>query len=163
MSRKSNKTTLKSSREFSFNRMMFFAGGFALIGALLSYAVFAAPGGKGGGGGGKPSKGTSSLSVVMVTDANADGKPNWADTVTFSIQTTATTQPNVNLSCSQNGTVVYGAVAGFYEGYPWPWTVNMELKSTNWSSGGANCTAVLNYYSGTKVVNLASLEFTVSP
>ena len=161
MSRKSNKSLFKTTKELSFNRMVVFALLFAAIGAVASYVAFAAPGGKGGGG--KPSKGNSSLSVVMVTDKNSDGKPNWSDTITFNIQTTATTQPNVNLTCSQNGVVVYGASAGFYEGYPWPWTKNMELKSTAWSSGAANCTAILSSYSGTRITNLATLGFSVAP
>jgi hypothetical protein len=58
--------------------------------------------GGGGGGGG-------TLSLVMVMDANGDGLPNWGDTVTFNVSTTATTEPHVDLTCSKNGVVVYGA------------------------------------------------------
>src|SRR5260221_1945162 len=58
------------------------------------------------GGGGKPgggTGGTGGLTLVMLTDANGNGLPNWGDTVTFNVSTTATTQPNVDLKCSQNG------------------------------------------------------------
>jgi hypothetical protein len=120
-------------------------------------------GGKGGGGkkgGGGSTGGSGSLKLVMVTDLNGNGLPNWADTVTFDVSTTATTEPNVSLTCSQNGTVVYGAVSGFYAGYPWPWTQDMTLKSTSWTGGAASCVAKLYYFSGTSTVTLASLSFT---
>ena len=54
----------------------------------------------------------------MVTDVNGNGSPNWGDTVTFDVSTTATTEPYVDLVCSQNGVVVYGATAGFFASYP---------------------------------------------
>lgn len=120
---------------------------------------------RGGGGKGKPSgggDGTSSLRLVMVTDYNANGLPNWSDQVTFDISTTATTQPNVSLTCSQNGVVVYGATAGFYDGYPWPWTRLMTLSSNSWQGGAASCVAKLYYFSGTTTVNLTSISFTAS-
>jgi hypothetical protein len=117
-----------------------------------------------GGGGGKGGGGTTgaggSLTVKMVTDNNGDGAPNWGDTVTFVISTTATTQPNVGLTCSQNGRVVYSASAGFYDGYPWPGTQLMTLRSQSWQGGEANCTARLYYFSGTNTVNLSSINFT---
>src|SRR5205823_13410426 len=40
-------------------------------------------GGKHGGGG--TSGGSSSLSVVMVADANQNGLPNWGDTIRFNV------------------------------------------------------------------------------
>ena len=50
-------------------------------------------GGSGGGGGkGKPGGGTTggsgSLALKMVTDLNADGLPNWGDSVRFDVSTT---------------------------------------------------------------------------
>jgi hypothetical protein len=123
-------------------------------------------GGKGGGGGdkggGKPGGGSSSssLSVVMVEDGNQDGSPNWGDVITFDISTTDTSEPNVSLTCTQDGVVVYGAVSGYYAGYPWPWTQEMSLASGAWDGGSANCTAVLQTYSRTKVIDLASISFT---
>ncbi len=96
----------------------------------------------------------------MVNDANGNGLPNWGDTVTFSISTTATTSPYVNLSCHQNGVLVASADSGFFSGYPWA-TQNMTLKSTLWAGGAADCTATL-YYNGSKSkVTLATLPFHV--
>src|SRR5207249_591817 len=111
-------------------------------------------GGKGGGG----TTGTtnSSLTLVMVTDNNGNSAPNWGDTVTFSVSTTATTEPHVQLACSQGGATVYSAEAGFYDGYLWPWNRNMTLSSYLWTGGAADCTAVLYYGGGT----LSTLKFT---
>ena len=133
---------------------------FLALALVLGPVALAAKGGGRHGGGGGTTSGGGSLSLVMVTDLNGNGAPNWGDTVTFNVSTTATTQPNVSLTCSQNGTVVYGAVSGFYAGYPWPSTQYMRLSSTNWSGGAANCVAQLYYISGTSTVNLASISFT---
>jgi hypothetical protein len=131
--------------------------------ACLAFGAMSGPSFAAKGSGGKPggSTSSSSLRVVMVDDANGDGNPDWGDVITFDISTTDTTQPNVSLKCSQAGTVVYGAVAGFYPGYPWPWTQQMSLSSTAWSGGSADCTAVLQKYSGAKVINLTSISFAV--
>jgi hypothetical protein len=124
------------------------------------------PSGGGGKGGGKGGGGTTSgggggsLSLVMYADQNGNGLPNWGDTVTFNVSTTATTTPNVELKCFQNGSVVYGATAGFYDGYPWPWTKNMNLSSGAWTGGAANCTAELYY--GVNHTVLATLSFNVA-
>lgn len=108
---------------------------------------------------GKPTAGSSGLRLVMVADVNGDGLPNWGDTVTFAFTQTATSEPHVDLTCSQNGVVVYGATAGFYASYPWPWTVNMTLGSQAWSGGAASCVARLYYFAGRKTVTLATLQF----
>jgi hypothetical protein len=79
----------------------------------------------------------------MVDDANGNGAPNWADTITFNI-TTSASSPYLSLKCYQGGTLVYGADAGFYEGYPWPGARNMPLQSPAWTGGAADCTATVN-------------------
>lgn len=128
---------------------------FAVAGTWLLAKSYAAPANKGGGNTGG---GGSSLSVVMVTDANSDGLPNYGDTITFKINTT-NTSPYIQLNCYQNSNLVYSASAGFYASYPWPWAQNMTLKSGTWTGGGANCTAVLN--PGKK--SLATLNFQTNP
>ena len=126
----------------------------------FSETLNAKGGGKPGGGGGGSTGGSSSLSLRMVSDNNGDGQPNWGDQVTFSISTTATSEPNVSLKCSQGGTVVYSATAGFYPSYPWPGTQTMTLRSTAWTGGAADCIAKLYYFSGTSTINLTSISFT---
>lgn len=136
----------------------------ALALALVPAALAGKGTGGGGakaGGGGKPGATSSSLRIVLVVDNNANAAPNWGDTVTFGISTTATTEPNVSLTCSQNGVVVYSAVSGFYASYPWPWTQNMTLSSQSWTGGAASCVAQLYYISGTSTVDLASLSLSV--
>src|SRR5437867_1199361 len=61
--------------------------------------------------------GTSSLKLVLLN--STDGLPHYGQQVTFSVSTTATTEPHVSLTCSQNGVVVYRNDAGFYASYPW--------------------------------------------
>lgn len=142
---------------------------FLVLVVVLTLAMvapaFAAKGGQGKGKGGgdkgnKPGGGSSSIAMVMVSDANSDGHANWGDTISFDVASTATTKPNVNLTCTQNGVVVYGATTGYYDSYPWPWTQTMTLSSTAWSGGAAECTAVLHYFKGTKTINLKSMSFT---
>jgi hypothetical protein len=115
----------------------------------------------GGGGGGSTTGGSGSLTLVMVSDRNANGLPNWGDTIRFNVSA-STAEPHVNLTCSQGGVVVYGASTGYYASYPWPWTQNMTLSSTNWSGGAAACTATLQAYSGTSVSTLGTLSFSVA-
>lgn len=129
----------------------------ALVVGVAAGTTFAAKGGgKGGGGGhgGGGTTGTSSLAVVMVADPNGNGAPNYGDTITFQVTTTAPS-PYVQLTCSQNGVVVFSASAGFYPDFPWPGAQNMPLESPSWTGGSASCKAVLN--SG-----LATLSFTAA-
>jgi hypothetical protein len=134
----------------------------ALTFGLIAGATFAAKGGNGGGGGKHGNSGSSggTVALVMVADANGNGAPNWSDTVTFNVSTTATTQPNLDLVCRQDGVVVYGATTGYYASYPWPWTQNMLLESTAWSGGAASCTARLYAFAGSGTTTLATLSFT---
>jgi hypothetical protein len=141
-----------------------------LLSVVITVLVLAVPpvalAGKGSGGGkqgGGATSGGGSLSVAMVADTNQNGLPNWGDTIRFNVSTNATTEPHVNLTCSQNGVVVYGAATGYYASYPWPWTQNMTLSSQSWTGGAADCTAVLSAYSGTSSTTLATLSFHVAP
>ena len=137
------------------NILKFFALMIAV--SMTASVAHAGKGGGNGGGKGKPIRGDgSTLAVKMVNDLNSDGMPNWNDTVTFNIVTTAI-QPTVNLECSQNGVLVYAAQGGFYERYPWPWTVNMTLMSGAWQSGAADCTAKLTTLGSNTI--LATLLF----
>jgi hypothetical protein len=79
--------------------------------------------------------------MALVTDANANGLPNWADTVTFNVSTSATTQPWVNLKCTQNGKVVAQGWNGYFAGSLTG--TNFQLASPTWSGGAADCTAYL--------------------
>ena len=114
-------------------------------------------------GGSKNGNDNSSFILVMDADINGNSLPDWGDTVTFNVSTTATTEPHVDLTCSRNGDVVYGATTGYYASYPWPWTQFMTLSSTAWQSGAADCTAELYYFSGKNARVLKSISFIAGP
>jgi hypothetical protein len=131
---------------------------------LLVPAAFAAKGSGGGGHkpGGGSGGGSATISLRMVTDVNSNGTPNYGDTVTFNVSTTATTEPHVRLQCFQNGTLVNTRDAGMYASYPWAWEQNMALSSSLWTGGAANCTAQVYYFSGSNTVWSTSLSFTAA-
>jgi|SRR5438477_2398378 len=112
-----------------------------------------------GKGGGQKTAGTGTIALVLLN--STDGFPHRGQQVTFTVSTTATTEPHVSLQCSQGGVVVYSAATGYYPGYLWPWTQTMTLTSSAWTGGDADCVASLYYFSATKVVTLATLPFHV--
>jgi len=141
----------------------------AIVAALMAITILpamAAKGGNGGGGkghggttGGSTGSGGGTLTLRVVS--GPDNTPNWGEDITFDVSTSATTEPHVNVTCKQSGTVVYGATTGYYASYPWPWTQVMNLASQSWTGGAADCSAVLQAYSGTSVSTLYTLGFHV--
>ena len=128
---------------------------------LTVVAVPAVAAGKGSTGGRISGGGTSSLTLVNETAPGT--APAYGQTVTFRVSTSATSEPFVGLSCSQNGTQVYSTSAGFFASYPWPWQQNMPLSSGSWTGGAASCVATLFAYAGSgKMTKLATTSFAVS-
>jgi hypothetical protein len=114
-------------------------------------------------GGGKTSGTTApaSLQLVMVYDANADGAPNYGDTVTFNVTQSSTDKPYVSVNCSQDGAWVSSQTNGMFASYTWG--QNFTMASSSWTSGAADCTANLHYTSSRgKTVSLTDLAFTVA-
>jgi hypothetical protein len=129
----------------------------SLVAMLAVGTTFAAKGGHGGTSGATG----SSVTVVMVTDNNGDGAPNWNDWITFNVTTSSTSQPFVKVDCMQGSNWVYTNSAGLYATYAW--NPYFDLASSAWTSGSASCTATLyKYGSNGKVTNLAKLAFTVA-
>ena len=125
-----------------------------VIGLIAGTALAGKPTGSGGG----KAAGGGNLALVMVTDANGNGLPNWGDQVTFNVSTTATDRPTVRLHCYQDGNLVYTFSAGFFAAYPW--TTVYGLSSQSWTGGAADCTASLIYSrSSGRIVTLATLDF----
>ena len=116
-------------------------------------------------GGGKPSGGGTnggSLAIVMVDDANSNHAPNWNDTVTFDVSTTATNKPWVLLDCYQDGAWVSTSTAGYFDAYPWD--PNFTLASGGWTGGAADCTAKLyRVASNGRSQTLTTMSFHVDP
>jgi hypothetical protein len=149
------------------------AGRVALTAAFVVLALALVPvalagkgtggGGKGGGGGGGStgSTGGSSLSLVLSTDLNANGVPNWDDTITYNVSTTATSSPQVSTQCYQNGVLVLHGNAAFYAGNPFAYMDWLQLTSDMWTGGAADCTATMYYSSHKGTVTLATLSFHV--
>lgn len=132
--------------------------GLALVVTLV--AVPAALAGKGGGRNGGSSSSSTITGPLMVVDNNGNGLPNWEDTVTFNVSTTATAQPYVHLVCSGNG-VGYNSWKGVFAGsLDSNW--NFVLGSGGWTSGAADCTAWLGMYTKQGFKALASTSFHVN-
>ena len=113
-----------------------------LVVGLMAGTAFAAKGGGGGhkGGGGTGGTGTITLGAI-VTDNNGNGLPNWSDFVDFNISATATTEPWVNLVCSQNGVVVANGWDGYFAASITG--TKFGLYSSAWTGGAADCVAYL--------------------
>src|SRR5947207_6354399 len=142
--------------------------GTALTGAVLALSLALVPAalagkGKPGGGGGTSGGTGGTIALVMVKDANGNGSPNYMDTVTFAVSTSATTMPYVTVYCYQGGTLVYKQSSGiFYTSL----NQNFVLGQTDaWQGGAADCTAYLqnwdSYAKHNTVTNLASTTFNV--
>ena len=129
---------------------------FVVVLAIVPSAIAAKDKGKPGGG----TDASSTLSLKMVYDQNADGAPNWNDRVTFGVYTTATSKPWVKLNCYQAGAWVSTSTAGFFAAYPWAQT--FTLASGGWTSGAGDCTATLYLVtSNGRSKNLTTLSFHV--
>jgi hypothetical protein len=111
------------------------------------------PGGSGGG-----TSATSSISLVVLN--SPDGLAHWGGEVTFNVATTATTQPFVNLLCSQNGVLVAEGWLGYFE-EALNSGRNFTLASGAWKSGAAECTAWLDMHTRHGWQHLASTSFHV--
>jgi hypothetical protein len=164
MAKKSSKTRAKSARKktaFSTRQFVLYILVFALVGAFTLWISLAAP--HNGGGGGKVSYTGSFVGTnpVMVTDNNGDGLPNYGDTITFKVTSTAG-YPMVRLLCTSGGATVDDQNVGFYPG--WVWSQNYQLSHWYYwpNDSAADCTATL-YYQGTKGnVTLATMSFHVN-
>jgi hypothetical protein len=86
----------------------------------------------------------SSIDLVMVDDMNGDGAPNYAETITFDLSTSAA-KPYVNVRCYQGTAFVFDGWAAYYSGAWFGQT--FTLASSSWSAGAADCVARLVVWS----------------
>lgn len=151
---------------------------YALLGAALVAALAftvlapaletadAAKGGNGGGGkkgGGGGTSYTGSFSLVVVSDADADGQLSHGDQITFNTTTNAAYY-FVNLSCVTDSGGTFTQEVGFFP--EWPWSRIFTLDHWYyWPAGGANCTAVFwaSNSDGTNKQTLATMSLVVLP
>jgi len=94
--------------------------------------------------------GTSTISLKLLD--STDGVAHWGQRVTFDVFSTQTSQPWVNLVCSQNGQQVSEGWEGFFAG-------SLEgifgLYSPMWTGGAADCTAWLTDPSWTRLTSVS--------
>jgi hypothetical protein len=129
-----------------------------LIFGLIAGSTLAA---KGGQRGGKPGSGGGTISLApLVYDANGNGLPNYGDRATFTVSTTATDKPWVELDCYQGGVLVYQDRRGFFDGSLTGEVFNLGTTAA-WQSGAADCTAWLVKYTRKGWSKLASTNFHV--
>lgn len=139
--------------------------------AILATAVLAltatsvAFAGKGGGGSAGGPKSSSSVKLVTVAADGAKvvgGTPAFGDKITYDVTTTATSEPYVETSCSQNGKLVYQQTQGFFAGF-YGGSQMFQLGPTpNWQGGAASCTAQLLAFVNGDARTLATTSFDVS-
>lgn len=133
--------------------------GLALSGMIaVGSSVALSPGAGAAPGGGK-AQGTSTLELVLLD--STDGLAHHGQRVTFNASTSESSEPHVDVSCTQDGVVVYRNQAGYFDGYPWPWNQTMTLSSRAWTGGAADCTATMYYFDGRKTPTAATLSFHV--
>ncbi len=107
---------------------------------------------------GKPVRSGGTIELVLL--GSSDGNAHQGQEVTFNVSTTSTDRPYVSLNCYQGSDWIYAASAGFFPDYPW--SRNFTLATTSWTSGAADCKAVLyKTKDGSRTTTLASLEFHV--
>jgi hypothetical protein len=110
------------------------------------------------------SKSSSSISQPIVVAAGSFAPasstvPQYGETITFNVSTTATSTPFVNLNCYQNSALVAQGWATFFDGGS---AGSFGLSSPIWKSGAADCTADLGMFSNNgKWKVLASTTFHV--
>ena len=147
----------RTARQFPFIAAL------VVVLALAPIALAAKGGGGKPGGGGSSTGGGGTITLnPLVTDNNGNGLPNYGDVVNFTVSTTSTTVPYVNLQCSQNGAVVLNSWQGYFVGsLNWPNT-NFGLASGAWQGGAATCTAWVDMYNKNgSWTKLASTSFSV--
>ena len=124
---------------------------------LICFLLVAAPALAGkrsprGGAGG-------TISLVQLNPS--PGGPYFGDQVTFTVSTTATAEPWVNVNCYQNGTRVYGQWRGFFDRYQYGQIFTLG-PTPSWTGGAAECTAKLVKRDNARDKTLATTSFHVA-
>ena len=97
-------------------------------------------------------------SATATVTATSTSTPQYGDTITFDVSTTATDNPFVNVTCYQNGILVMQGWSAFFPGGLGDG--NFGLGSPAWRGGAAECTANLDMYTSKGALKvLASTSF----
>jgi len=106
--------------------------------------------------------GGSGSSLTMVPLSSTDGTAHYGQRITFKVVTT-NQYPVVSVTCSQNGTMVFGDSHPIYWPNAWADPGICTLAPPAWTGGAADCRADLKASSRNKIVTLASTTFHVYP
>jgi hypothetical protein len=107
-----------------------------------------------------PARGTTSATIKLVNLTAPGTDPRFGQQVTFSVSTTATAYPWVEVRCYQNATLVYDNWVGYFSSYEFPQVFTLGPTQL-WTSGAANCTAALVSEDSRRPKTLATLTFPV--
>ena len=97
-----------------------------------------------------PAKPVSAISL-------ASPAPSYGDSVEFTVSTTATDSPFVNVKCYQGSTLVNDSWASYFGAH----NRSFGLETPTWTGGAADCTATLTMWSNERNKVLASTSFHV--
>jgi hypothetical protein len=149
----------KYSITFSVWQLAIFIVIFAAVGSYVVRMSSAAPHNNNGNGSNK-----SSGTISLIPPTTPDGQAHFGGNVNFTASTSATAYPWVQVQCSQNGTMVYTQVHGFFA-TAYDYNQPFQLGPTqSWTSGGASCIARLyNTNNGALSEVLASTTFNALP
>jgi hypothetical protein len=99
---------------------------------------------------------------MKLVNLSAPGSPpSYGQQVTFTVSTTATAYPWVEVKCSQGGAVVYDNWVGYFSSYMFPQVFTLG-PTAMWSGGAASCTAYLVNEGAKRPSTLGTLSFSVS-
>jgi len=111
---------------------------------------------------GKPTGGGSTSATITLQNLTAPGAPpRFGQQVTFTVLTTATAYPWVEVKCYQNAALVYDNWVGYFSSYMFPQVFTLGPTQL-WASGAANCTAAVVSEDARRPKTLATLTFPVS-
>ena len=112
---------------------------------------------------GKPGGKTGGKDGSAITLDQA-GSINYGDTITFTISTTKTDRPFVEVECTKNGALVYSSTVGMFQDWYDNWgEPDFTLMSLAWGGGYAACVSSLQYQDRRwRTRTLATTSFHVS-
>jgi hypothetical protein len=140
--------------------VMVLAAAALVISAVSGAALAKGPGG--GKGHHTTTGGTGTISLVLLD--STDGVAHFGQHVTFTVSTSATQYPWVDLQCFQNGGLVYREDNGIF---PTSLGEVFTLGPTQlWTGGAADCTATLqdwdSYSKNGNITNITSIPVQVA-
>jgi hypothetical protein len=144
---------LAAALMLSYPQMFVWAIVFSLIGGFTVWSSGALTGN---------SHQSGNINLRLVNDANHDGEPNWGDIVTFDASTSSVASPVLQVSCYKNGQNVLYVQKSYNTGVQIAAARYIQLKSSQWTGGSADCAATLLKTNFGKTTVLSTSTFHVN-